>query len=62
MVKVFLDDSKDKNEYFLSFLVLEEDKKNQKDSEVPLKEEEDKQVNLDDDSEEPENKKLSNDT
>ena len=59
---MFLDDSKDKNEYFLSFLVLEEDKKNQKDSEVPLKEEEDKQVNLDDDSEEPENKKLSNDT
>ena len=45
MVKVFLDDSKDKNEYFLSFLDLEEDKKNQKDSEVPLKEEKDKQVN-----------------
>ena len=62
LVKVFLDDSKDKNEYFLSFLVLEEDKQNQNDSEVKSKEEKDEQVNLDDDSKEPENKKLSNDT
>lgn len=43
LVKVLLDDSKDKNEYYLSFLVLEEDKK------VPHKEDPEKPVDIIDD-------------